>query len=1115
MDTVDAEADYGRYVALGRAALAAGRFEEASRLLGEAVALRPDRAAAHVELAGALRGLGRTEMARRAYAHALSVEPSCSGAEAGLRGMLPGQQGRENFRVGQRLGSGRHIGHWTVLEVLRGGFGVVYVVRASDTGERKVLKTYDTRLLWSEADRTRFEREALTWVRLRPHRHIAPAAHVEWIEGLPCVVTEYAEGGDLAGLMADGALPPAKALRFARHLCDGLRHAHDQLGLVHRDVKPANCLLTEDYTLRVTDFGLARAFESDDAGLSGLDELPAEAGALYTTVAGTPRYMAPEQFVPGVVLDTRADVYAFGVVLFQMVTGVLPPANGRAKAYIDRTIDRRTRRTRLYQLVRACTDPDRENRPPDFVAVRELLDGVYREVLDRPAPAPPEPARLTAEGWVSRAVGLERLDRDDEALEAVEHGLQTAEQDGDSDVTRSKLWQVRGMALRGMDRPSEALAAYDRAVELNPDEPSAWLVRGNLLNYRLERREEALECYDRALRLRPDTSVTWGQKASTLGELERFEEAEDAAARALELDPRNKNILLSRAVLRIRQKRHTDALVDLDRALAIAPRFSDALYNKGITLLELSRPDEALGVLQLAAEIEPDDRDVCVTILRVAFDLGHYEQALEYWEKAHRQSGDTADLLVFKGLIQGNLHGRDEEELAYYERAIQLDPMRAWAWSQKAEALHVLDRLEEALPCYDRAVELNRGGVRAWNWKARALRELGRHEEALAWIDRAIDALPDDPTAWAQKGGTLIKLGHFEKALPCFERWRELDPTDVNAWLDTGWVLGQLDRHEAQLACYTEGLVIWPDDVRVWNGKAVALRELDRFEEAEQAYARTLELDPRNENNILGQALLRRRQNRQADALVDLDRALSVAPRYAPALLEKGCVLLALSRPADAMDALERAAEIEPDNRDVCWNILRAAFDLGRYERAMKCCVDLQRTGEDWCDLLVYKGLIHYRLHGRDAEELACYERAIELDPSVPEPWLNKADSLRELSRPDEALPCYNHAIELDPGLAMSWAKKSFALRAWDRHEEALTCADRALAAAEPDDFWTGWAWGQKGAALATLGQLDEALACYDESLKILPDSSWLWDGRRAVLERLSRTDEAAAADER
>ncbi|MFW6695702.1 tetratricopeptide repeat protein [Streptomyces sp. MAR4 CNX-425] len=620
------------------------------------------------------------------------------------------QPGRENFRVGQRLASQRHIGHWTVLDVRRGGFGVVYVVRSSDTGGRKVLKTYDTRLLWSDADRARFEREALTWVRLRPHPHVAPAEHVEWIEGLPCVVTEYAEGGDLAGLLAAGPLPPAGALRFARHLCDGLRHAHDQLGLVHRDVKPANCLLTGDLTLRVTDFGLARAFDTGDAGPPAAPgEPPPGTGAPHTSVAGTPHYMAPEQYVPGAPLDTRADVYAFGVVLFQMVTGELPPGGGRARAYVDRATGWRARRTRLHRLIRACTEPDRENRPPDFAAVRDLLDGAHRQVLGRPAPPPPESPVLTAEEYVSRAVGLVHLGRFDEALEEAAHGLRTAGRDGDGDVVHGKLWQVRGMALGRLRSAQDALAAYDRAVELNPDEPSAWLNRGNQLLSQ-QRHEDALASYDRALELRPDIGNVWGSKANALTGLGRYEDAEEAASRAVELRPRDPNILVIRALLRGRQYRHAEALADLDRALAVEPRSVDALANKGNTLLLLSRPAEALDVLRRADDLRPDDPNIWCNLTLAAYRLERYEEARDCCEKALRLAGDTAELLVHRGLLHGRLDGPGEDELACYDRAVAAadadDHWRATAWGKKGAALAALGRLQEALACYDEGLEI-------------------------------------------------------------------------------------------------------------------------------------------------------------------------------------------------------------------------------------------------------------------------------------------------------------------------------------------------------------------------------------------------------------------------
>ncbi|GAB3408863.1 tetratricopeptide repeat protein [Flindersiella endophytica] len=1076
MDLADEEAGYVRCLALGQAALAGGRFEEAARLLGEVVALRPGEAAVHVELAAALRGLGWVEMARRAYAQALAVDPFCSAAADGLRSLHSGQERRRNFRVGQRLASGRDVEAWTVLEVRQGGFGVVYVARSGDTGKRKVLKTFDARLLWSDEDRIRFEREALTWVRLEPHRHVATADWVEWIEGMPCVVTDYAEGGDLASLLAAGALPRAQALRFARHLCDGLRHAHSQLGLVHRDVKPANCLLTKDNTLQVTDFGLARAFHDGSSDLPGLAELPDRARSLYTTVAGTPRYMAPEQFVPGARLDTRADIYAFGVVLFQMTTGELPPADGLAREYIDRATGRRERRSQLYQLIRACTEPDRNNRPPDFAAVRKQMDGVYREVLGRAAPPPARPQRLDAEGWVSKALALHHLARYDEALEAVRHGLEIAEQNHGSDVTRSKLWQVRGMSLQYLRRYDDAVSAYDWAVELNPGESSAWLCRASVL-YQMERYDEALQCYDRSLSLQPAEGVTWGSMANALRECGRLEEAEEAYARAIELRPRDEKNFLGRALLRRRAGRHTDALDDLDRALVIAPRYFYAHYQKAFTLNKLSCPAEAVEALERAAETAPDDQVVWSSVMKAAFDLGHYAHALKYWDKVQRFGGDRAELWVYKGRIISMLHGHSQEELACYDRAIELEPTNAMSWNKKALVLRTLDRPDEALGC----------------------------------LERTIDVVPENARILAQKAAALTELGRRTEAQPYLENWRELDSTDVGTPLDIGYVLSELGRYEEQLACYEEALETWPDESRLWSNMGVALRELRRFEEAEEAYARALQLSPRDESILVGRAVLRQRTSQENDALTDLDQALAIAPQSYPAHFQKGCVLLTLARPAEAIKVLERAAELNPDNPDVWWNIMRAAYELNRYEQALKSCLKSVKVGGETANLRIYNGNILVKLHGYDAEALACYDRALELEPESAVAWLNKADALRQLDRLDEALPCYDRAIELEPDAPNQWTRKSFALHALGRHKEALVCVEHAL----ETDPGNANACGQKGAVLSALGQSEEALVCYEHALEIRPDDPWLWNGKGHTLESLGRADEAAEAFER
>ncbi|MFH8932228.1 tetratricopeptide repeat protein [Streptomyces pristinaespiralis] len=850
MDTVEADAGYARYLELGRAAVAAGRFEDAARLLGDAVALRPDVGRAHLELAEALRRVGRLDMARRAYARALDAEPSGPVAEAAAGGLdslrsTSGVMKRSNFEVGRRLASDRNVVGWTVLDVRKGGFGVVYIVRSDDDGKRMALKTFDCRLLWSDEDRDRFEREALTWVRLDPHRHVATALWVERIEGLPCVVTEYAEGGDLAGLLRRGPLRPRQALRFARHLCDGLRHANDQLGLVHRDVKPANCLLSADHTLRVTDFGLARAFDhSGDPSPPGLSELPAGAQQLYTTVAGTPRYMAPEQFVPGAALDTRADVYAFGVVLFEMLTGRLPPGGGRAKAYVERTTDRRTRRSPLYRLIRACTEPRRENRPADFAAVRERLDDVYRAETGGPAPATARPHSLTGEEWVSRSLALHHLGRYADALDAVQKGLEAAGNEGP--VVLSKLWQVRGMGLHELHRHDEALAAHDRAVELNPREPSAWLCRGTVLRD-MDRPEEALSCFGRAAELEPRDGLVWANRGVILAGLERYEEAEESLARAYQLRPRDLYVLVSRSNFRVWRGQLDAALDDIDEALRVAPRHIPALVNKAQLLNALGRPGEALACLDTAAEIAPETRQLWSTYVHTHCALGRYDDMLECAERALRIGPETHGAWVEKGRAIGLAGGPCEEQLACYERALAIDPALAVGWTYKGVALRELGRPAEALPCHDQADARDPRSTWAWVEKARTLRRLERHEDAMECCDRALDMDERFAEAWAVKRGALADLGRYEEALALNERRLELDPVDKDAWLDKGNDLFTSGRWAEALTCYEDAAAIWPDDSGIRFNRGITLEKLGRYEEACAGFERALRIDPANE----------------------------------------------------------------------------------------------------------------------------------------------------------------------------------------------------------------------------------------------------------------------------
>jgi eukaryotic-like serine/threonine-protein kinase len=220
------------------------------------------------------------------------------------------------------------IGPYEVRAVLgAGGMGEVYRARDTKLGRDVALKVLPD-LLTNDPERVaRFQREAQVLASLN-HPNIA---HIYGFEDGPAraggpavhaIVMELVEGPTLADRMAGGALPWEDALPIARQIADALEAAHEQ-GIIHRDLKPANVKASADGTVKVLDFGLAKALGPDATGASGdasnSPTLTAR-GTQIGMILGTAAYMAPEQ-ARGRAVDRRADIWAFGVVLYEMLAG--------------------------------------------------------------------------------------------------------------------------------------------------------------------------------------------------------------------------------------------------------------------------------------------------------------------------------------------------------------------------------------------------------------------------------------------------------------------------------------------------------------------------------------------------------------------------------------------------------------------------------------------------------------------------------------------------------------------------------------------------------------------------------------------------------------------------
>jgi Tol biopolymer transport system component/predicted Ser/Thr protein kinase len=219
------------------------------------------------------------------------------------------------------VGTGTRLGPYELLSLQgKGGMGEVYRARDTRLDRTVAIKVLPQHLSSNPQRRQRFEREARA-VSALSHPHICVLYDVGQQDGIDYLVMEYIEGQSLADRLTKGPLPLDQALTYAVQIADALDKAH-RAGIVHRDLKPANIMLTKSGA-KLLDFGLAKLLRGDSETLfTAQSNLPTERISLTEegTIVGTFEYMAPEQLEAGTV-DARTDIFSFGAVLYEMITG--------------------------------------------------------------------------------------------------------------------------------------------------------------------------------------------------------------------------------------------------------------------------------------------------------------------------------------------------------------------------------------------------------------------------------------------------------------------------------------------------------------------------------------------------------------------------------------------------------------------------------------------------------------------------------------------------------------------------------------------------------------------------------------------------------------------------
>jgi serine/threonine-protein kinase len=858
--------------------------------------------------------------------------------------------------------------------------------------------------------------------------------------GRPYFVMELVKGVPITEFCDQRRFTPRQRLELFATVCQAVQHAH-QKGIIHRDLKPSNVLVTLHDTVavpKVIDFGIAKATSQRLTERTLFTQ--------FAQMVGTPLYMSPEQAeLNGLDVDTRSDVYALGVLLYELLTGTTPFESEMVKKVgldemrrIIREEEPPTPSQRLNTLeAKACSTVS-ERRGVDGrrlgQVLRGELDWIVMKALEKDrnrryqtanglardlqrylageaveAGPPSAGYRLrkfahkyrtslaTAAAFLGllllggaiatwQAVGLARADRDRAARERDEARLQ-AKRGQDLQEALGRIAVLRAQA--GAAVPGDpAKWAEARALARRAEA----LLEGGPVEPELAERARALlvglaeEDNDRRLVATLDEILlrqteTDVQRNRFAGELALPEYA--AAFRAYGLAAGETDP--AKAAARVRQ-----------RPAAIRDRLVAAMDDWAL-LAHQWEAQERDWVHQVVAAADPDDWRTRVRRARAGRDRAVLEQLAEAVDVA-RQPPLTLDLL---GRSLGAA-GAHESAVRLLRRARQRYPGDFWINHDLGHQLlegKDKDQRADAVRFSTAAVALRPNSPGTHYNLGLALHEQGQLDEAIAAYRQAVELDPKYAAAHNNLGVALADQGKVDEAIQEYRAALRLDPKRANAHNNLGNALkakGQLDEAIQE---YHESLHLDPKAAPAHYNLGVALREKGRLDEAIQEYRAALRLDPTVASAHNGLGVARYEQGKVAEAIEEFRAALRLDPKHVQAHYNLGNGLREQGKFDEAIAAFRDAIRLQPDFGEAHCNLGHVFRRKGQYAEAR---ASLRRGHELGSQRPGWKY--------PSAEWVRQAEQAVALDKKLPAILKGEAQSATVAERLTLARMCYDRA---------------------------------------------------------------------------------------------------------
>jgi len=820
----------------------------------------------------------------------------------------------------------------------QGGMGRVYKAYDKDLDRVVAIKVVRQGAL-SESDALRRFKQELLLASKISHKNILRIHDMGEVNGIKFITMAYVEGQDLHQIIAaNPQMPVERVLNFAKQFAEALAAAHAE-GVIHRDLKPQNILVGKDDQIYISDFGLAKSFEDGAVAMT-------KTGAFL----GTPRYMSPEQ-VEGKPADQRSDLYAYGLILYEMVTGDVPFTGESTLKVMYQRVQEKPKSPKqvnpalpnwLVRIIMRCLERSPEARYQSAYEILADLQGgsksgstITRSGAQTVVIQIPEFAQHRWMWWVGGGVllvallfaippvrhlvikpsagttslvsGVPPLSNgryvavlpfkiigDEQALGLVADGL--------GEALTSKLFQFKQLHLAS-DADVANVSAKD-STEKIARKLGVNLIVDGIIQGGADKMSIIVNLRDVA-----DGKKLWTQQFSGVPNdlLTLEDQISSQLVSAMDLNPTSEELALSGAHptdnvaaydLYLRGRSALRGQQDVKNDQAAADFFGQAVQKD---------PNFALAYSGLA--------DASLAIYTSKKDSFWSARALSAAQQAQRLNDNVPEVHFSLAKVYAAT-GRSAEAVAELQRALKLEPNSDDGYRTLGDVYISTNRSADALASYQKAIDLNPYFWLNYNAIGIAYANLGDLDKALAAFHKITELEPDNSAAFNNAGLILLRQGKYEGSIPEFQKAISLTANNDDAYSNLGYAYFNLKRYDDAVTNFAKAVELNPTDNVNMGNLADAYRWSGQKDKANDTYDKAiamaykdLQVNPRSARALSSLALYYAKKGQSAQALTFINRARLLDKENVDFIYDEAQVQALTNHPEDALKALRQALQ--------------------------------------------------------------------------------------------------------------------------------------------------------------------------------------------------------------